>query len=286
MGEDVDGRADQYALAATAYNLLTGSQLFPHSNPGVVIGRHLNATPPALADTRPELGLDPVLAVALAKDPNDRFPRCTDFAHALALTRGEAVPPLGPLASTRPAPVVRNRPTSVATKAYSADLPPRPIEVSDSPPRWPVTLGTIVVILLLGAVAVVFAVRPWQEQPPPVASPRSTPTTSVTRAITFEEMRDFVTGFYNELPAHATDAWAKLDTPYQDRTGLREYLDFWATIKSVTVISVAPRDATSVIARLRYVRHDGQSDTEDRWLSMVFKNGMMLVYDSERIGSA
>ena len=33
MGEDIDGRADQYALAATAYHLLTGSQLFPHSNP-------------------------------------------------------------------------------------------------------------------------------------------------------------------------------------------------------------------------------------------------------------
>jgi serine/threonine-protein kinase len=29
MGEELDGRADQYALAATAYHLLTGSQLFP-----------------------------------------------------------------------------------------------------------------------------------------------------------------------------------------------------------------------------------------------------------------
>jgi serine/threonine protein kinase len=28
MGEEVDGRVDQYALAATAYHLLTGSRLF------------------------------------------------------------------------------------------------------------------------------------------------------------------------------------------------------------------------------------------------------------------
>jgi serine/threonine protein kinase len=42
MGLDIDGRADQYALAATAYHLLTGSQLFPNSNPAVVISRHLN----------------------------------------------------------------------------------------------------------------------------------------------------------------------------------------------------------------------------------------------------
>jgi serine/threonine protein kinase, bacterial len=37
MGEVMDGRADEYALAATTYNLLTGSQLFPNSNPAVVI---------------------------------------------------------------------------------------------------------------------------------------------------------------------------------------------------------------------------------------------------------
>ena len=28
LGEEIDGRADQYALAATAYHLLTGAQLF------------------------------------------------------------------------------------------------------------------------------------------------------------------------------------------------------------------------------------------------------------------
>ncbi len=37
MGEQVDGRADQYALAATAFHLLTGVPLFQHSNPAVVI---------------------------------------------------------------------------------------------------------------------------------------------------------------------------------------------------------------------------------------------------------
>jgi serine/threonine protein kinase len=51
MGEEIDGRADQYALAATTYHLLTGVQLFPHSNPAVAISRHLNAAPPVLAAT-------------------------------------------------------------------------------------------------------------------------------------------------------------------------------------------------------------------------------------------
>ncbi len=50
MGEEIDGRADQYALAASAYHLLTGSQLFPHSNPAVVISRHISAPVPTLAE--------------------------------------------------------------------------------------------------------------------------------------------------------------------------------------------------------------------------------------------
>jgi serine/threonine protein kinase, bacterial len=80
LGEDIDGRADQYSLAATTFHLLTGSQLFPNSNPAVVISRHLNVPPPVLADSRPELAkLDPVLAIGLAKRPEDRFERCSDF---------------------------------------------------------------------------------------------------------------------------------------------------------------------------------------------------------------
>jgi serine/threonine-protein kinase len=85
MGEPMDGRADQYALAATAYHLPTGAPMFPHSNPAVIISRHLNSDPPALAVTLPDLAsLDPILATALAKNPADRFSRCADFARAFA----------------------------------------------------------------------------------------------------------------------------------------------------------------------------------------------------------
>jgi serine/threonine-protein kinase len=93
MGGQLDGRADQYALAATAYHLLTGSPPFHHTNPAVVISQHLNATPPVIGDRRPELAaLDPVLAKALAKDPDDRFERCADFARALAHQVGRDQP--------------------------------------------------------------------------------------------------------------------------------------------------------------------------------------------------
>jgi serine/threonine-protein kinase len=85
MGLTLDGRADQYSLAATAFELLTGSHLYLDRNPAVVISRHVSAPPPAIADRKPELSdLGPVLSKALAKLPGDRYDSCTDFANALA----------------------------------------------------------------------------------------------------------------------------------------------------------------------------------------------------------
>lgn len=85
MAEDIDGRADQYSLAATAYQLLTGVTLFPATNPAAVIGHHLSSPPPKLVRARPDLApLDEVFAIALAKNPDNRFSRCDDFARALA----------------------------------------------------------------------------------------------------------------------------------------------------------------------------------------------------------
>ncbi|UQX12493.1 serine/threonine-protein kinase [Candidatus Mycobacterium methanotrophicum] len=83
VGSNIDGRADQYALAATTFHLLTGLPPYQHSNPVAVIGQHLHAAVPRLSEQRPDLArLDGVFFKALAKDPDDRFDRCRDFAAA------------------------------------------------------------------------------------------------------------------------------------------------------------------------------------------------------------
>ncbi|MFZ0907420.1 MAG: serine/threonine-protein kinase [Mycobacterium sp.] len=88
-GSDIDGRADQYALAATAFHLLTGAPPFQQSNPVAVIGQHLTAAPPSLHGRRPDLArLDDILATALAKNPHDRFHSCRAFADALSYSAG------------------------------------------------------------------------------------------------------------------------------------------------------------------------------------------------------
>jgi serine/threonine protein kinase len=84
LGKALDGRADQYALAATIFHLLTGAPPFQDSNRAVVVSHHLTTPPPRISQHRPDLAhLDDVLARALAKDPSKRYPNCVDFARAL-----------------------------------------------------------------------------------------------------------------------------------------------------------------------------------------------------------
>jgi hypothetical protein len=83
-GAPMDGRADQYSLACTAFHLLTGVPPFVDVNPGVVITQHVNAPPPSIVSYRPDLAaLDPVFAKAMAKEPSQRFGSCGEFAYRL-----------------------------------------------------------------------------------------------------------------------------------------------------------------------------------------------------------
>jgi hypothetical protein len=167
MGLAVDGRTDQYSLAATAYHLLIGAPPFQHSNPAVVIGNHLNSTPPALAVARPELAsFDAALSRALAKDPDDRFATCTDFARALArpdASRAEsAVAPSPSDADTTLRAVAAIR----ATTAAASGLSKRPQEPSaGGRKRWAgIALAGAAVVAVVGGVAY-FVLAPTAEPP-------------------------------------------------------------------------------------------------------------------------
>jgi hypothetical protein len=84
-GEAIDGRADQYALACTAFHLLTGAPPYGDSNPAVVISQHVSAPPPSIGAYRPELaGLDSVFATAMAKARSNRFGSCREFTEQLS----------------------------------------------------------------------------------------------------------------------------------------------------------------------------------------------------------
>lgn len=164
QGEDVDGRADQYALAATAFALLTGRPVFADSDPSVVVGHQLDSSPTALAETHPELAaLDPVLAVALAKRPEDRFARCSDFARALDERISATVAPpthaetYGHVAPAGPLPPERLTPDQVEfADRFTEPMTVDPRVVGSRSRRVGpvgVAAGVAAVLLVAGAVA-------------------------------------------------------------------------------------------------------------------------------------
>jgi serine/threonine protein kinase len=93
-GKPLDGRADQYSLACSAFELLAGSPPYPHDEPGAVVWAHMSEPPPPLTSRRPELpaAVDGVLARALAKEPDDRYASCRAFASALSAALDLAPP--------------------------------------------------------------------------------------------------------------------------------------------------------------------------------------------------
>jgi Protein kinase domain len=85
LGKPVDGRADQYALACSAFELLAGVAPFERDEPTAMMYAHLSEPPPQLTSHRPDLpsAIDGVLSRALAKPSDDRYASCGQFADAL-----------------------------------------------------------------------------------------------------------------------------------------------------------------------------------------------------------
>jgi serine/threonine protein kinase/PKD repeat protein len=182
-GAVVDGRADQYALACTAFELLTGQQPFARNEAAAVIWAQLTEPPPLVRSRRPDLppAVDAVVAKALAKSPERRYATCREFADALrgalglapydsgvlgiprdarwparrveeAVTGSVADPSLG---TTRTRPPARHRPSPPSTPPVRPE--PGPLPSPDSPPprrrRWLLVSLTAVIAVAAGLAA-------------------------------------------------------------------------------------------------------------------------------------
>ncbi|MFC0315178.1 serine/threonine-protein kinase [Gordonia phosphorivorans] len=181
--ENISGRrdspaGDQYSLACTAYELLTGRPPFAGLPTPALLNAQLSQSPPPISAASPALGgLDAVFARALAKDPAQRYRTCGDFAAALAGSRPDTRQPtlVGPVPGlTGPHP--------------AAPSPPPPPPPTPSAPRSASrpsgTTVTVSVITILLGLAVIIAAIVLATGGEDTGSAATSPTSVVTAAPT------------------------------------------------------------------------------------------------------
>jgi serine/threonine protein kinase len=182
QSKHVDGRADVYSLGCVLYECLTGEAPFAREVEAAVLFAHLTDPPPIASARRAELppAIDGVITRALAKNPDDRYASCREFA-AAARAALERVPqrPESTHSAVGSQPTVLSRPTpqdqptrpgSVVHPSPSQDQPggmgveppdaggPVPGPTAPRPPRRRralAAIGALVVALIAAGVVVI-----------------------------------------------------------------------------------------------------------------------------------
>ena len=144
-GEPVDRRADIYALGCVLYECLVGRVPFDREDDRATLWAHIGEPPPRVSDRRRGLpiGFDDVVAKAMAKSPDERYDRCSDFVsaarHALHSPSQNTIPsddetlraPAPSLGGTTTSPSPRRSPDVAPALARTA--PPKPPAPPSSP---------------------------------------------------------------------------------------------------------------------------------------------------------
>jgi serine/threonine-protein kinase len=209
-GAGIDRRTDQYALAATAFHLLTGAPLMEGSDSDAALRQLLSGAPRLVSDQRPELEcLDRVFAKALAANPGDRFENCRAFARAANEQAGNAIAAAptwaesgdtsrtGPSSAPQPGAghprsraakkpsavaALARRPDDAATAGPAPAAPAGRTEVSVPLRRRPrkVVLGAAAVVLVAGMLTLGIVIgRITESTPKRAANPAPAPAAGV-----------------------------------------------------------------------------------------------------------
>lgn len=140
QGRPLEGATDQYALGVIAYQMLTGSVPFSGADPEAVAWMHVREPLPLPRTRNPALppAAEQALLVALARDPQARFPGCGAFVGALAQVAQTPQPAIAPTEMADP--VRPDEDGTIFTQprdAAAATAPPQPPAPQPTPWNTP-----------------------------------------------------------------------------------------------------------------------------------------------------
>jgi serine/threonine protein kinase len=138
-GAEVDARADQFALAAITYELLSGRPAFSGDSVVALIYQVVHVDPPPLGAVAPHLSpaIDTVIRRGLAKQPEARYRDINEFTAALLAVASEAAPRQVGVSGSAPQqpetsdaaswpPIGRTKKLSTTLSASAAQVHPAP----------------------------------------------------------------------------------------------------------------------------------------------------------------
>jgi hypothetical protein len=102
LGDQVDGRADLFAIGVVFYELLSYTEAFPGDTSPAITHRILHNEPAPLLHLLPDLDPDVqrIIERALKKNVNDRFPDAESFGQAVSRVRRRIEADVAPVAPT------------------------------------------------------------------------------------------------------------------------------------------------------------------------------------------
>ena len=196
--------SDRYALAAVAFEMLTGERPFEAEHFAAQARAHIEDPPPSASQRNPALppAVDAVLVRGLAKNPDERWPSAGAFVDALAealddtktaatqvIAGDDHTEATRPMAVAAPLP-----PTPTPTPPRAAAAPPRRVEprrraaVPPPPDRggnkalW--ALGALLAAIV--AIVLIASALGGDDDPESTTDARNTPTAEATQDATRE----------------------------------------------------------------------------------------------------